>query len=186
MAQTEASSREWWRELPWKKATQNFLQAELISVLFWSFLGAMAAGLVRLLASDKAFDAFLISSYLPPAKRFDEPARYFPFLRIGAAALALIAIIRLPPLVKRGAKSWLLGVTSGLKLLSFAAAFSVLSLPRYSLWHQLSEDLMIVLAGLAAACALRCLAIRRQSRVPDEADIRVPLAQKRRTGRSVG
>lgn len=167
-----------WRELPWKKAAQNFFQRELISILFWSCLGAIAAGAVRLLVSDSAFDAFLVSTYLPPAKRFDEPARYVPYLLTGATAIVLIVIIRLPRLIGRGVKSWSLGVTSGLKLISFAAVLLALSLARYSTWRRLSADLVVVFVALVGAYALRCLAIHRQSRIPSENDIRVPLRQK--------
>ena len=126
------------------------------------------------MVADNAFDAFLISTYLPPAKRFDEPARYVPYLLTGAAAFALIVIIRLPRLAKRGVRSWLLGVTSGLKLVSFTGALLALSLLRYSTWDRLTADFMLVFAGLIGAWTLRCLAIHKQSRIPDENDIRVP------------
>lgn len=169
-----------WKELPWKKAASNFFQREVISALLWSSLGVVAAGLIRLLASDNAFDAFLISTYLPPAKRFDEPARYVPYLLTAAATFALILTIKLPRLIARGARSWSLGVTSGLKLISFAAVLLALRLPRYSLARRLAADLLVVLVALAAAYMLRCLAIRRQSRIPTEDDLRVPLRERAR------
>lgn len=164
-----------WRELPWKKAAQSFFQAELLSILVWSCLGAIVAGVICLLASDHAFDAFLISTYLPPAKRFDDPGRYVPFLLTGGAAVVLIVIIRLPRLVRRGATSWFLGVTSGLKVISFTAMLFALSLRRFSIWDRLLADLTVVFVALLGAYALRCLAIYNQSRIPHEADIRVPL-----------
>src|ERR1039457_1832185 len=62
--------------VPWKTVIHNFFHRELLSILFWASLGAIAAALVRALISDHSSDPFLFTTYLPPPKRFDEPARY--------------------------------------------------------------------------------------------------------------
>jgi hypothetical protein len=98
--------------VPWKTVIHNFFQRELLSILFWASLGAIGAALIRALISDRSFDSFLITTYLPPPTRFDEPTRYVPYFLTGAVAVVVIVLIRLWRIVKRGITSWLLGVTS--------------------------------------------------------------------------
>src|SRR5664280_1869197 len=90
--------------IPWKQVIHNFFQRELLAILLWGSLGAIAAALVRALISDHSFDTFLISTYLPPPKRFDEPARYIPYLLTGAAAVVIFILIRGWRIVRRGLK----------------------------------------------------------------------------------
>jgi hypothetical protein len=159
--------------VPWKKIIHNFFQKELISILFWSCLGAITAGGLRLLISDHSFDTFLISTYLPPPKRFDEPARYIPHLLTGAVAVVLIVIIRLPRIITRGIKSWMFGVTSGLKFVSFTATFIALSLTCCTIQRRLTTDFAVLAVAFLCALILRYLAILRNARIPTENDIRV-------------
>jgi hypothetical protein len=66
--------------VPWKQVIRNFFQRELLSVLFWSSMGAIVAALVRALMSDNAFDAFLITTYLPPqSASTSQPATFLSF-----------------------------------------------------------------------------------------------------------
>jgi KAP family P-loop domain len=164
--------------VPWREVTRNFFQKELLSILFWSSLGALAAALVRALISDHSFDQFLITTYLPPPKRFDEPARYVPFLLTGAAAVVIIVLIRLCRIVKRGIASWFLGVTSGLKFISFTSTVIVLSLMHYSIQRRLALDLAILAVALLCACVLRYLAIDRSYHIPTQDEIRVSVERK--------
>jgi hypothetical protein len=164
--------------VPWKTVIHNFFQRELLSILFWSSLGTIAAAIVRALISDHSFDTFLITTYLPLPKRFDEPARYVPYLLTGAVAVVIIVLIRLWRIVKRGITSWFLGVTSGLKFISFTSTLIVLSLTRYSIRQRLAADLAILAVALLCACVLRYLAIDRSYHIPNEADIRVSVENK--------
>lgn len=167
-------------QFPGKTVIHNFFQRELLSILLWSSLGAIAAALVRALISDHSFDTFLIATYLPPPKRFDEPARYVPYLVTGAVAVVIMVLIRLWRIVKRGITSWAFGVTSGLKFISFASTVIVLSLTRYSIQRRLAVDLAILAVALFCSCVLRYLAIDRSYHIPNEADIRVWKSNSRR------
>ena len=164
--------------VPWKTVIHNFFQRELLSILFWASLGAIAAALVRALISDHSFDMFLITTYLPPPKRFDEPGRYIPYLITGAVAIVFIVLIRGWRIVRRGVKSWRLGVTSGLKFISFTSTLIVLSLTQYGIQRRLAVDLGILVAAFLCACILRYLAIIRSYHIPNEADIRVSVETK--------
>ena len=157
----------------WKQGVRNFFQKEVLSILLWGSLGAIAAALIRALISDHSFDTFLITTYLPPPKRFDEPARYVPYLLTGAAAVVVFILIRGWRIVRRGVKSWILGVTSGLKFIAFVSTVALLNLTRYSLLSRLLANLAVIVGFLLAACILRHLAIRRNDRTPDESAVRV-------------
>lgn len=163
--------------VPWKQVIHNFFQKELLAILLWGSLGAIAAALVRALISDHSFDTFLISTYLPPPKRFDEPARYIPYLLTGAAAVVIFILIRGWRIVRRGLKSWALGVTSGLNFISFASTVILLNLTRYSLQWRLLANLAVLIAFLLLACILRYVAISRNDHTPEESEVRVT-AQK--------
>src|ERR1035441_9233849 len=90
----------------WKQVIHNFFQRELLTILLWGSLGTIAAGFVRALLSDHAFDAFLISTYLPAPSLSDEPARYIPYLVTAAIAVAIFILIKGWQLVVRGLRSW--------------------------------------------------------------------------------
>jgi hypothetical protein len=159
--------------VPWKTVIHNFFHRELLSILFWASLGAIAAALVRALISDHSFDTFLLTTYLPPPKRFDEPARYVPYLLTGAVAVVIIVLIRGWRIVRRGVKSWFLGVTSGLKFISFTSTIILLNLTRYSIQWRLGVILAILTGAFLLTCILRYLAIKRNRRTPAESDVSV-------------
>jgi hypothetical protein len=84
---------------------RSFAKREYVAVLMSASLGAVCAGLLRLLLSDHSFDALLISKYLPSAKTFDDPSRYIPYALVVAVTVALVFAIQLPKVAVRGAKS---------------------------------------------------------------------------------
>src|ERR1019366_91545 len=120
---------------------------------------------------------------LPPPKRFDEPARYLPYLLTGAVAVVIIIFIRGWGIVRRGVKSWLLGVTSGLKFISFISSVILLNLTQYSIQRRLAVGLAILAGAFFLACILRYIAIGRSFHTPDESEVRVSIKSKgTRTG----
>src|ERR1035437_6550162 len=90
----------------WKQVIHSFFQKELLSILFWASLGAIAAALVRAVVFDHSFDTFLITTYPPPANACDNPLAYLPYLLTGAVAVVIIIFIRVWEIVRRGVKSW--------------------------------------------------------------------------------
>ncbi len=157
----------------WKQVIHNYFQRELLTILLWGSLGTIAAAFVRALLSDHAFDAFLIATYLPPPSLSDEPARYIPYLVTAAIAAAIFILIKGWQLVVRGLKSWALGVTSGLKFISFSSTAILLCLTSHNLLWRLSLDLAIIFVSFVLACIFRRLATSRNSLTPDESTIRV-------------
>ena len=74
MAQTRQKS-----DANWFALLRTFIKREYFSVLLSASLGAVCAGLMRLLLSDHLFDTFLTSKYLPTGHTFDNPTRYVPY-----------------------------------------------------------------------------------------------------------
>lgn len=157
----------------WKQVLHDFFQRELLTILLWGSLGTIAAGFARALLSDHAFDAFLISTYLPAPSLSDEPTRYIPYLVTAAIAVAIFITIKGSQLVVRGFKSWVLGVTSGLKFISFSSTAIFLTLTRHTLLWRLSRDLAVIFVSFLLACVFRGLAASRNSMTPDESTVRV-------------
>lgn len=157
----------------WKQVIHNFFQRELLTILFWGSLGTIAAGFVRALLSDRTFDTFLISTYLPAPSLSDEPGRYIPYLVTAAIAVSIFIVIKGWRLVVRGLRSWVLGVTSGLKFISFSSTAVLLCLTRHSLLWRLFWDLAVIFVSFVLACIFRGLAASRNSVIPEESTIRV-------------
>jgi hypothetical protein len=104
----------------------GFAKREYVAVLLSASLSAICAGLIRLFVSDHAFDALLMSKYLPPAKTFDDPSRYIPYALVVGFTAALVFAIQLPKVAVRGIKLWWLGVTSGLWFLPLVVTLFLL------------------------------------------------------------
>jgi hypothetical protein len=107
-----------------------FVRREWISIFAFSALGALAAGVLRLLVLDGSFQRHLATKYVP-AGTLDSPKLYLPYVVSTAVAVLLAVILRVPAFAARGLRSWWAGVTSGLGFLSFTLTF-VLLLPQ---WH---------------------------------------------------
>ena len=109
----------------------NFLKVEIANVCLWAGLGVMAAGALHLCFRDHNFGLVLSDKLYRQEKLFDAPLTYLPFGISLAVAMVLVISLSLPRLIWRGLKSWWLGVTSGLNLISFFLTLGCLSLP----WH---------------------------------------------------
>jgi hypothetical protein len=145
-------------------------------------LGAICAGLIRLFASDHAFDALLVSKYLPPAKTFDDPSRYIPYALVVGFTFALVFAIQLPKVAVRGVKSWWFGVTSGLWFLPFVLTLSALTVTYYSFPRRVLAGIIGIGASMALGAWHHRRAIARSKHIPDEKDIQVSTAVKRVAG----
>jgi hypothetical protein len=161
---------------------RGFAKREYVAVLLSASLGAICAGLIRLFVSDHAFDALLISKYLPPAKTFDDPSRYIPYALVVGFTAALVFAIQLPKVAVRGIKSWSLGVTSGLWFLPFVITLFLLSATRYRFRHRLLAEGIAIIVSIALGAWHHCRAIARRRHVPDEKDIQVSTAVKNVAG----
>jgi KAP family P-loop domain len=116
----------------WQKLILTFLSREWRPFLLWSSLGAIAASCERLLVTDRHFEDYIRSTYLPPQNRFDDISSYRPYEYAVVIALTMLIAGTLLPMVRRGLVSWYLGCTSGMRLFGCVSMFVVLLLP----WHE--------------------------------------------------
>jgi hypothetical protein len=175
MSRTRQASRSS-LEIAW-----SFIKSEITAILLWASLGALCAGVLRLLFSDHAFLSLLKSKYIPPRTEFDDPARYIPYALAVALGVLAIVLIRLPALMSRGARSWWLGVTSGLSFLSFVLTLGALNATQIEPWDRLCAYLAALAATMILAAVLHCVAQSRNGRIPNEQDIKVSV-EKKNTG----
>lgn len=166
-----------WRGLLW-----NFAKTEWLSILLWSGLGAVGAGLLHLLAFDHAFQVFLEAKYLPAAKRFDDVRIYFPDIFAAALVAVMAVMLRLPDVITRGFKSWIAGVTSGLCLFSFTSALLILSFNRWTIERRLLTDAEILGVWFALGFLLHLKGKIQAKRTLSEKELRVPLQTKSLVG----
>jgi hypothetical protein len=62
----------------WRRLLGTFVSREWMMVFGWFGAGALLAGLFRLGWSDRAFRAFIKTTYVPTGLRFDNPSSYVP------------------------------------------------------------------------------------------------------------
>jgi hypothetical protein len=155
----------------WPKLLQDFARREWSSLLVWSGIGGVVAGFARLVLLDRSFQAFVASKY--PHSSMDQPGLYSPYAVLVALVIVLAVVFRAPFFVWRGLRSWWFGVTSGLALLPFAIAFTLLTLRSPSGWSRLLAGLGVVAASFALSFVLHLWARMRAVEVPSEEDLRV-------------
>jgi hypothetical protein len=168
MAQTRQKSN-----ADWFAQVRTFIKREYVSVLLSASLGAVCAGLIRLLSSDHSFDALLTPKYLPTGKAFDDPSRYTPYVLAVAITLVIMFAIRMPGFVFRGLRSWWLGVTSGLWFLPFVLTLCLLSASHYRFRYRFLAEAIGLLIGCGLGALHYCRAVARSRHIPDEKDIQV-------------
>ncbi|MGO9516989.1 MAG: hypothetical protein ACLPND_08095, partial [Candidatus Korobacteraceae bacterium] len=89
---------------------EAYLLEEYPAILRSAALGAVLAAFFRLVADDLTFRAFVKRAIAPFAADFDGLQPYAQHLLITAACLALILLLRVPSVIRRGSRSWTAGV----------------------------------------------------------------------------
>ena len=177
MAQTrETSTAEWF------VLARAFIKREYISVVLSASLGALCAGLFRLLSSDHSFDALFVSNYLPSGRVLDDPSRYLPYILAVAILVFAMLAIRMPGIVFRGFRSWWLGVTSGLWFIPFVLTLCLLGATHHRFRYRLLAEGVGLLIGGGFGMLHYCRAIARSRHIPNEKDIQVSTAVRDRVG----
>jgi KAP family P-loop domain len=169
----------------WKRLFWEFAEREWMSVLLWSAMGALTAGLVRLLFLDQVFRVFIVATYFHPTKHFDDIRLYLPYALIIAVTAALAFLTYSLKILNRGLRSWIAGVTSGLSLLPFISILVVLTLHHGTLRQQLLTDLKIVAVFVIVGYLLRIAAMVHGERTLNEDDLRVPTEARSVIGTAV-
>src|ERR1035437_9972802 len=137
---------EWFdkKRLKWALgALWTFLKREWTSIFVSSGCGILAAGLLRLLLSDKPFAQFYKSQYSPVRSHFDGLPTYSPFIIGLVLAFAIAFSPSIVVSVGRGLRSWFMGVTSGLRLLSFVSSLAIFATYHVSQWDRFLLNLRI-------------------------------------------
>jgi hypothetical protein len=169
-----------WRRLLWE-----FAKREWLSILFWSMLGALAAGLARLLVLDNLFRAFAIATYFPSPKHFDDASHYLPYMLAIGVAVVIAVVIYVLESVGRGLRSWIGGVTSGLCFLSFSSMFVTLTFPHGSIQYQMLTDFTVVAGCFVLGYVLHLTARIHALRTLTEDDLRVPSRSRSAVGTEI-
>lgn len=167
---------EWFdkKQLKWAlSALWTFLQREWVSIFVSSGCGILAAGLLRLLLSDKPFAQFYKSQYSPVRSHFDGLLTYSPFIIGLVLAFAIAFSPSIVVLVGRGLRSWFMGVTSGLRLLSFVSSLTIFATYHASQWNPFLLDIKIVLPSFLISYGLYLLGQIRKQKPLTEADVQV-------------
>jgi hypothetical protein len=164
--------------------SKSFFKVEISNVCLWAGLGAIAAGALHLCFRDHNFGLILSAQFAQKEKLFDAPLTYLPFGISIAIAVVLIITLRLPRLLWRGLKSWWLGVTSGLNLVSFWLTLGCLLVP----WQD-GVDRIYFYAGMLSASLLISWGLflrgkEAQKKVPKESDVQVPVETKSTVGKA--
>jgi hypothetical protein len=160
----------------------NFLKVEIANVCLWAGLGVMAAGALHLCFRDHNFGLVLSDKLSRQEKLFDAPLTYLPFGISLAVAMVLVISLSLPRLIWRGLKSWWLGVTSGLNLISFFLTLGCLSLPWHNGVHRGLFYAGVLLASLFVSWGLFLRGAHAQKKIPEERDVQVSVERKSSLG----
>jgi predicted KAP-like P-loop ATPase/F0F1-type ATP synthase membrane subunit c/vacuolar-type H+-ATPase subunit K len=156
----------------WRKLLVDFTRREWFSIFIWSGLGAVFAGLVRLLLLDRSFQHFLASKYMPSGT-FDDPRLYLPYLITFAVTIFVGIALQFPTFLWRGLQSWWAGVTSGLALLSFTSSFILLTQRQPSTQRRLIIGFAIIVVSFLFSFVLYLRARTHAEDTPVEDDLRV-------------
>ncbi len=157
-----------WRRLLWE-----FTQREWLSIVIWTVLGALAAGLIHLVLLDQFFKEFVVAKYLPEPKHLDDTRRYFPYTAVIVLGIAAVMAIQLMGLMARGFRSWIAGVTSGLCLLPFLSIFMMLTMGGRTVSRVLLTDAGIVAGFFILAYCLYLTGTIVAERTWNEEELRV-------------
>lgn len=165
----------------WRQTLWQFAKREWLAFFTASALGVATAEVLHLVLRDQAFQSFLIARY-KPAAFFDDPSYYTPYLIIILAILVLAIGPGLVNDVRRGLRSWLTGVTSGLTLLPFASALSFALVPSSCLSHRVSLGCAFGGMWFAGSFALHLRAKVHTERTIKETEIKVPSNKRSQAG----
>ena len=151
---------------------KRFHQARMVDCVRLGGSGAVAAGLVRLMVRDAAFQAFLRYNYLPSGV-LDHVSLYVPYLLALSAALLLGIAFHVPAFVRRALRSWWEGVTSGLALLPFTSTLVGLTVHFPSTWWRVTVVCGAMAASFLSSFVLYLKAAATAQDTPLEDDLRV-------------
>jgi hypothetical protein len=164
-----------WRPILWE-----FVKREWFSFFLSTGMGVLLAEGFDLLLRDHSFQCYLVSKL--PSVSLDDPTHYVPYLVIVFCAMFLAVVALGFSYVRRRARSWWAGVTSGLMFLPFASAFLFSILPSSRFHHRL-----IVGLGAAGIWFLTGFALYLKARIHAERTVRedeftVPLSVRSLAG----
>jgi len=162
-------------KVPWwgLAAFWTFLKREWTSVFVSSGIGILAASLLRLLLSDKGFSEFCKSEYSPILTHFDGIDVYSPFAIGMVMAFAVALLPRVLLGIRKGLRSWLLGVTSGMRLLPFLSSLAILTIYEAKPENQYLLDFKVVAILFTISFGLYLIGqIQSQKQVKEE-DVQV-------------
>lgn len=164
-----------WRQILWQ-----FTKREYLAFFTASAIGMAAAEVIHLVGKDQAFQSFLFARY-KPAVSFDDPSYYTPYLIIIVAILVLAIGPGLVNYVRRGLRSCLTGVTSGLILLPLASALYFALVPSA---HLSRVSLACAFGGIwfVGSFALHLRAKVHAERRIKDTEIKVPSGKRSQVG----
>ena len=156
----------------WPTLLRDFTKREWFSLCISSSLGVLGAEALHLLFWDHSFQTFLVAKYKPGVS-FDTPHFYLPYLVIILVTLLLAIVSLLWSFFRRGLRSWLAGVTSGLILLPFASAFAFATFPSPPMRHRLAGGCVAIVIWFVVGFVLYLVAKIRADRTVHEDEFKV-------------
>lgn len=164
---------------------RKFVYQEWSSVLIWAAIGILSAAIAHLLASDVLFEKYCLDRYMALRAHFGGAHLYSIFL-IGSAIAIILAILPAAlMLLWKGVKSWALGVTSGLCLISFLSSFLFFLYPDSGIERAMLLDACVIGIACCISFGLYLAFLARIQKIPLENRIRVSDSYLQLAGSSI-
>jgi hypothetical protein len=162
-----------------------FIKREWTSIFVWSAIGILSAAIVRLIYSDAQFEKYCLENYKVLRTHYSGLHSYSTFLIASAIAIALAGLPSTIMALWKGIKSWGLGVTSGLCLVSFFSSLLsfvfLYSAPLHALW----PDVLVIATASCISFGLYSLSLTKIRNLPTENEVKVSDSDLQLAGTSI-
>ena len=152
---------------------REFIYQEWSSFLIWSAIGISSAAIDRLVASDALFQSYCLDRYKILRAHYEGLHSYSIFLIGSAIAITLAVLPTALMVLWKGIKSWALGVTSGLCLLSFLSSLLFFLYLDSGLRHAMLLDACVIEIASCISFGLYLASLARIQKIPSENKVRV-------------
>jgi hypothetical protein len=164
----------------------KFIKREWVAALIWAAIGMLSAAVVRLIWSDVPFGAYCLEKYKALRTHYNGFHSYSIFLIAAVIAIALAVSAKAVMVLWKGLRSWGLGVTSGLSLVSFLSSLFWFVRFYLDLRRALIFDGSVIGFAWCISFGLYWRSLARNQRRPTEGSTRVNDRDRRARDSSAG
>lgn len=161
---------------------RSFFIREASPITLGALWGVVTAALIHVLSFDTSFRKFLAGVFVPALNHFSDIPTYVRYVIVGLVLGVAFAALRYHSLLRRGVRSWRLGVTSGLYLFAILFTAACLTVRDFSFSFRIGSDLAAIAILFCVAAAFYVRAERAREHAPTEEDVRVSIEMTRTAG----